>query len=279
MQTGRISLTVRTSSCPSWEKCTVYKIWGSYWDKSQWCSWLKQCATSRKVASSILDGVTGIFHEHNPSGLTIALGSTHTLIEMRTSGKGDRCLELTTLLPSCAHCIEMWEPQTLEPSWPVQACIGIVSPLLRQMLFASGLWRHVIWYENYHNFCFKVKSIQRGIFKRWSSSLSYFCHGVGPLVEPFRSHVSRSLFKGLPRFLLPVGHSVSLPWVIYFEAFYLHVVSSFSCIPVNFSKIGVIFNVNLHRLTKHTHVQSSNGDGDNDSKRCDLLEIPRTLPV
>ena len=26
--------------------------------------------------------------------------------------------------------------------------------------------------------------------------------------------------------------SVSLPWVIYFEAFYLHVVSSFSCIPV-----------------------------------------------
>ena len=26
--------------------------------------------------------------------------------------------------------------------------------------------------------------------------------------------------------------SVSLPWVIHFEAFYLHVVSSFSCIPV-----------------------------------------------
>ena len=26
--------------------------------------------------------------------------------------------------------------------------------------------------------------------------------------------------------------SVSLPWVIYFKAFYLHVVSSFSCIPV-----------------------------------------------
>ena len=24
------------------------------------------------------------------------------------------------------------------------------------------------------------------------------CHGVDPLVDPFRSHVSRSLFKGLP---------------------------------------------------------------------------------
>ena len=32
-----------------------------------------------------------------------------------------------------------------------------------------------------------------------SSSSSYICHGVGPLVDPFRSHVSRSLFKGLRR--------------------------------------------------------------------------------
>ena len=31
-----------------------------------------------------------------------------------------------------------------------------------------------------------------------SSSSSYICHGVGPLVVLFRSHVSRSLFKGLP---------------------------------------------------------------------------------
>jgi hypothetical protein len=36
------------------------------------------------------------------------------------------------------------------------------------------------------------------------SSSSYICHGVGPLVDPFQSHVSRSLFKGLPWFLLPV---------------------------------------------------------------------------
>ena len=38
-----------------------------------------------------------------------------------------------------------------------------------------------------------------------SSSSSYVCQGVRPLVDPFRSHVSRSLFRGLPRFLLPVG--------------------------------------------------------------------------
>jgi hypothetical protein len=28
---------------------------------------------------------------------------------------------------------------------------------------------------------------------------------LGHFVDPFRSHVSRSLFRGLPRFLLPVG--------------------------------------------------------------------------
>ena len=31
--------------------------------------------------------------------------------------------------------------------------------------------------------------------------------------------------------------SVSLPWVIYFETFYLHVLSSFSCIPVTCTKL------------------------------------------
>jgi len=45
-------------------------------------SWLRHCATSRKVAGSIPDGVTGIFHSHNPSGRTMALGSTQPLIEL-----------------------------------------------------------------------------------------------------------------------------------------------------------------------------------------------------
>jgi len=37
-----------------------------------------------------------------------------------------------------------------------------------------------------------------GVDGKKISSSSYICHGVGPLVDPFRSHVSRSLFKGLP---------------------------------------------------------------------------------
>jgi len=44
--------------------------------------WLRHCATSRKVTGSIPDSVTGIFHWHNPSGRTMALGLTQTLTEM-----------------------------------------------------------------------------------------------------------------------------------------------------------------------------------------------------
>jgi len=45
---------------------------------------LRHCATSRKVAGSIPDVVIGIFHLHNPSGRTMALGSTQPLTEMST---------------------------------------------------------------------------------------------------------------------------------------------------------------------------------------------------
>ena len=37
---------------------------------TRWRSWFRHCATSRKVAVSIPDGVTGIFHCHNPSRRT-----------------------------------------------------------------------------------------------------------------------------------------------------------------------------------------------------------------
>jgi len=37
-------------------------------------------------------------------------------------GKGGRCLELTTLPPSCADCIEIWEAQPPGTLW---ACPGL----------------------------------------------------------------------------------------------------------------------------------------------------------
>jgi len=45
---------------------------------------LRCCATNRKVAGSIPDGVIGNFHWHNPSDRPMALGSTQPLTEMST---------------------------------------------------------------------------------------------------------------------------------------------------------------------------------------------------
>ena len=49
---------------------------------TRWRSWLRHCATSRKVAASIPDDVIGIFHTHIPSGRTMALGLAQLLTEI-----------------------------------------------------------------------------------------------------------------------------------------------------------------------------------------------------
>jgi hypothetical protein len=51
---------------------------------------IRHCVTSRKVAGSIPDGVIWIFHWHNPSARTMALGSTQLLTARspRTSSVG-----------------------------------------------------------------------------------------------------------------------------------------------------------------------------------------------
>jgi hypothetical protein len=79
---------------------------------SMWgTQWLRHCATNRKDAGSISDGVTGFFHWHNPPGCTIALGSTQPLTEMSTRGKGGWCIGLITLPPVFADCLKIWEPK------------------------------------------------------------------------------------------------------------------------------------------------------------------------
>jgi hypothetical protein len=46
--------------------------------------WLRHWPTNRNVAGSIPDGVNWIFHPHNTSGRTMALGSTQPLTEIST---------------------------------------------------------------------------------------------------------------------------------------------------------------------------------------------------
>jgi hypothetical protein len=104
-------------------------IYDGTWQRS----WLKHCATSQKVAGSILDGVIGIFHWHNPSGRTMALGSTQPLTEMSTrnislgvKGAGEYGWQ-----PYHLHMpivLKSGSLNLLEPSGPVQAWTGIALP-------------------------------------------------------------------------------------------------------------------------------------------------------
>jgi hypothetical protein len=91
---------------------------------TRWRSWLRHCATNRKVAGSIPDGVTAILQWLNPSGRIVVLGSTQPLTEMSIpgilpGGKDGQCVGLTTLPPSCVDCLEIlgastsWNPKGL----------------------------------------------------------------------------------------------------------------------------------------------------------------------
>ena len=71
--------TNQTTYTRVWFCRSVFKA--SYcicWD-TWWRGWLRNCATSPKIAGSIPVGVTGIFHWHIPSGHTMTLGSTQPL--------------------------------------------------------------------------------------------------------------------------------------------------------------------------------------------------------
>jgi hypothetical protein len=70
-------------------------------------------ATNRQVAGSIPDGVIGIFQWHNPSGPTMALGSTHPLTEMSTRciswGQRRPVRKADNLTAILCRCHEIWE--------------------------------------------------------------------------------------------------------------------------------------------------------------------------
>jgi len=122
-------------TCFLWLICLNTLSVGGTW----WHSWLRHCATNRKVAGSILDGVIEIFHWHNPSDRTMALGLTQPLTEMSTrsiswrwSRPVCRADNLTTFI-----CRLSWNLGT-SASWSPQ---GLSRPVMGLLDHTLSVWR------------------------------------------------------------------------------------------------------------------------------------------
>ena len=121
--------------CYNW--LAILNVWGK-----QWRSWLRHWAASREVAGSNSDGVTGIFHRHNPSSRTRVLGLTQSLTEMntRTISWGVKVAGALGWQPYHSHVPIVFKSGSLtllEPSGPVQPCNGIALPL---PLYLLNVW-------------------------------------------------------------------------------------------------------------------------------------------
>jgi len=97
---------------------------------TRWRSWLRQCATRRKVAGSIPYVITEIFHWHNPSSRTMAMVSTQPLREMcarnifwvvKAAGAWDWQLYHLNVLP----ILKSGSLNLLDPSGPVQGLLCV----------------------------------------------------------------------------------------------------------------------------------------------------------
>ena len=105
-------------------------------------------------------------------------------------------------------------------------------PSLSCLKILCLLWKPNVHYHVHAAWCWCLSS----------SSSSYIFHGVGPLVDPFRSHVSRSLFKGLPWFLLPVGEQCFITLGNLFRGILFTCCIQLLLYSSNLSQTGVIFS-------------------------------------
>ena len=116
------------------------------------CSWLRHCATSGKVRDSIPDGVIEIFHWHNPSARTMAMGSTRPITEMTTRNscwgvKAAGALGWQPYHPHVANIVKSGSLNLLEASGPLQACTWIALPFFLTCFYVGGWGGEYIWFS------------------------------------------------------------------------------------------------------------------------------------
>jgi hypothetical protein len=132
---------------------------------TRWCSWLRHCATSRKVAGSILDGIIEIFHWHNPSGRTMAMESTHlTKMSTRNISWGVKAAGAQVWQHCHLHVpivLKSGSLNVLEPSGPVQACNGVALPFFLTLLNVNT--NSSIWLNRWQNTNELEREIRRNI--------------------------------------------------------------------------------------------------------------------
>jgi len=122
---------------------------------TRWCSWMTHCATSRKVAGSIPDGVIGIFHWHNPFGRTQPLTGVPGMFPGRQRRSVRRADNLTTSMCRLSWnrgASTSWNPLGLSRLVMGLLCFGsLVKKIIHictgraQMSGARSPWRLILW--------------------------------------------------------------------------------------------------------------------------------------
>jgi hypothetical protein len=111
-------------------------------------------------------------------------------------------------------------------------CLCLLFTGVRSGSFFLNMWKD--WESYYSKWRFLIQNVE---------GISLIIHGAGPRVDPFQSHVSRNLFKGLPWFLLPVGLQCFITLGNLLRGvLFIHCIQ-FSLYSNNLSKIGVNFQL------------------------------------
>jgi len=139
----------------------------------------------------------------------MALGSTQPLTNehQEYGGKGGRCVVPTTLLPSCADCLEIWDPQ---PPGALMAC-----PSLHRICFTLYPLKgqHTLGERGpgiLSKYCPKFVS-SRILLRSCSEGGLVSCDTIRAAWSEFRIPVTRRNFYLLQIFR--TGHGADPPWV------------------------------------------------------------------